>query len=321
MITLPDFLDSIEFVAKNSDYVSINEEAIDRFTKGYVSKEQTHWTDLYPLEYKSDRSSRDELMFALLIGSQAFYFWGFPQKWTIQYKGKTLDGWWALIACFERALEKKLPILDSGFLRSMTGHDAKVFFEGTPEIPFPEERVKIFNDIGTKLQTTYHGSFSHAFRKPMEAFLLLDILSAFHGFDDVALYKGRKIYFYKKAQVVASDIHYLLRNTQYGDIENYDQLPGHADYKIPAIMRSMGILDYSKELAALVDTRKYLLPGSAMEVEIRANMLWATQLMCRRLKEKNISMSPTAMNGMLWNESQKQGSLKYPYHLTQTIYY
>ena len=49
--------------------------------------------------------------------------------------------------------------------------------------------------------------------------------------------------------------------------------------------------------------------GSEEEVEIRANMLWVTHLICERLKPRYPELNPIALNGILWNMSQKKESL------------
>lgn len=213
MIQLSDIIRSIQFVVENSKYVSINQKKLDAFVHNYKPTSSSHWSVIYPIGYERKKSIEDEVDFLFLIGSQAFCFWGYPEKWTIQYKGKTLDGWWALIASFERALERNIPILDGDYLASMSVNDVKALFQGIPEIPLLEERVKILNQIGTKLVSDFGGRFHNAFDKSFDAFSLLQIISSFYGFDDVAEYEGNPVYFYKKAQVVISDIHALLTNT------------------------------------------------------------------------------------------------------------
>lgn len=58
-----------------------------------------------------------------------------------------------------------------------------------------------------------------------------------------------------------------------------------------------------------------------MEIEIRANMLWVTHLICQKLKPKYPDISPSTLNGILWSQSQKKNKKDKPYHLTKTIDY
>jgi len=298
-------------------------KAIDQYIQKISPTQTSHWSKIYPLGYKPRKNSEDELDFIFLIGSQAFCFWGHPEKWKIKYKNKILDGWWALIACFERALENKIPILEGEYLSKLSPKQTKDLFEGKPQISLLKQRQKILNNIGNTLVGKYRGRFHNFYKNTdQEAFSLLENISKeFDGFDDVDKYKGKNIYFYKKAQVVISDIYEIFKNKKFGQIKNIEKLPGHADYKIPAILRKFNVLKYNDELSEFVDNRKEIKSGSEMEIEIRANMLWATHLICQKLKSKYPKISPTILNGILWSQSQKKDKKDKPYHLTETINY
>jgi hypothetical protein len=321
MIGAGDIISSIKFVADNSGFVTLNPEAITAFAHDINLTESPHWSSLYPLGYTHKVSIEDEMDYLFLIGSQAFCFWGNPAKWTVFYKGKSLDGWWALVACFDRALEQHVPILDGEYLANMTEKDAGMLFAGSPEIPLFKERVRLLNAIGRKLAADHHGRFHNALHYPLDALGMLDVISGFAGFDDVPVYKGKPVYFFKKAQLVVSDIAHCLGSASACAIRNLELLPGHADYKIPAALRSLGILRYSRPLADIVDRRKLIPAGTPAEVEIRANMLWAVREICGRLNHRSIKVTPLTVNGLLWNRSQIPGSLIHPYHLTETVYY
>ena len=211
-------------------------------------------------------------------------------------------------------MENGVPILDGNYLSQMSLADARSLFQGEPEIPLLEERHKILVSIGQTLTHKYDGRF-HCFfasTKKDVASLVKNISREFAGFDDVASYHGRKISFYKKIQVFLSYVK---------GIENYNQLVGAADYKIPAVLRKLGILVYAKELADLVDNRIEIPAGSEAETEIRASDLWAIHLLCEKLNPKRPSIYPATLDGMLWNISQKKDKTDKPYHLTRTIFY
>ncbi len=322
-MTSDHFTGLLNYVNKKSKYVLIDNQALDLFVKNFTHTKISHWCKIYPLGYKRRKKDEDEADFLFLIGSQAFCFWGFPNKWTINYKGKKLDGWWALVASFEKALEKGLPILNGNYLAQLSLQDLKNIFFGHPEIPLLTQRKKILNRIGVTLADKYENRF-HNFLKSCksEAFeLLCNIADEFYGFDDTAIYKGKRILFYKKAQVVLTDINFILNNKGLGKIKNIEKLPGHADYKIPAILRKLGILIYNKELSDKVDQRIEITSGSVEEIEIRANMLLATHIISDKLKSKYPQINPVIINGVLWSMSQRKEPGDKPYHLTRTIYY
>jgi len=172
-------------------------------------------------------------------------------------------------------------------------------------MPLLKERKKILNQIGETLINKYDGRF-HIFyqEQTKEAFSLIKkIAEEFYGFNDMALYHGTKVLFYKKAQVVLTDINEIFKRG-YGAIKNIEKLPGHDDYKIPAVMQKLSISEYNSELSKMIDNRIKIPVGSETEIEIRANMLWATHLICEKLKPKHPIINPSLLCGILWGESQ-----------------
>jgi len=73
-----------------------------------------------------------------------------------------------------------------------------------------------------------------------------------------------------------------------------------ADYRIPQVLKRLGILSYSKELADKINRGVLILKGSEEEVEMRANMVWAVQLMYEELKDRMPGILPIEINDHLW---------------------
>ena len=96
---------------------------------------------------------------------------------------------------------------------------------------------------------------------------------------------------------------------------------GCADYKIPQVLRHLGILEYSNSLAAIIDNKKELKHDSEMEIEIRANMLYTIELIKEKLHQKGINMNSLEIDNALWLLSKNKEYKEKPHHLTKTIYY
>lgn len=321
MFTQQSLLDPLNFVSTHSRHVSIDDEAIAKYVRDFSPAHTDHWTKSYPLSPLPTLSLEDQIDLFFLMGSQAFCFWGDP-KWHIEFKGTRLDGWWALVACFHRAIEEGVPITDGSYLQHLNNEQTESLFRGEPEIPLVKERKLILNSIGKALVEKYNGHFHTAFRDcKKDALSVLTLVSEFEGFDDVPLYEGKKIPFYKKAQVVVSDLDELLKTTSGSGLQGMELLPGHADYKIPAQLRMLGILRYDDDLSQIVDSLIEIPAGSALEVEIRANQLWAIHKIVDDLKAKYPTMNASTLNGILWVQSQTKKENEKPYHRTKTVYY
>ncbi len=317
MLSKQKVLESIKHVVDNSTYVSIDQEALERVVKNFQPTQTIHWSDVYPLNYQPRKNPSDEIDYLFLLGNQAFCYWGYPTKWTIDYRSQKLDGWFGQIAAFDRALENGLNILDGEFLANLTLEKTRQIYEGEPEIPLLAARFEMMKKIGEVLVEKYNGRFHNFFEvHKASAFELVENLAAeFAGFDDAPIYKGKEVLFYKKAQLVATDISTVEK------LGGLDDLTGMADYKVPAIFREKGILVYNSQLAEKVDNRIELPEASEMEIEIRANMHWASEQIVEKLKERGIKVNNVDLQNILWIESQDKAKLTKPYHLTKTVFY
>ena len=143
------------------------------------------------------------------------------------------------------------------------------------------------------------------------------IINNFPSFADTRTYDNKTIYFYKLAQLLTSDILHI-RSLKEGITVDYSNLVGCADYKIPQVLRSLGVLVYDKELSDLVDNKNELEENSIYEVEIRANMVVAINLI---KKELNNKVSAIDINDTIWSFSQDKTKKLLPYHLTRTLSY
>lgn len=320
MLSKKLLLGRVKYIIDHSQYVSINVSKISEFTKNFMPQKVTTWNIACPFLYKQ-LNADDEIDFRFIANSQAFCFWGYPQKWTITYQGKKLDGWWALLVSLKRALEEGVPLLDANFLAKVTVSAARKIFKGVPEIPLLKERVAILNEIGNVLGAKYNGRFHNLYQSSSRNALdlLQKIVNEFPlSFDDTSKFNNKKVFFYKKAQLLTLDIMRVYGDTS---ISGLDQLIGKADYKIPALLRNQGILEYNNQLANIVDSRKEILKGSAMEVEIRAHMLYITHLISQKLKQKYPALNEMEVDSLLWFISQQKSKTGKPYHLTRTTAY
>jgi hypothetical protein len=100
-----------------------------------------------------------------------------------------------------------------------------------------------------------------------------------------------------------------------------DKLTAFADYKLPQVLRHLGILRYSPELADKIEQRILIEAGSREEVEIRANTIWAVELMRQELEKMGKGLRAFEIDWILWNLGQDEAFKEKPYHRTVTIFY
>jgi hypothetical protein len=151
------------------------------------------------------------------------------------------------------------------------------------------------------------------------------ITQYFSRFRDTAIYKGHLVHFYKRAQILTGDIWFAfgkLKDTNHPcSFNDISELTMFADYRVPQILRVMGILEYSTDLAHDIDTLKELEHGGKKEVEIRAQTIIAVDLFQKSLKLKGLDLLVLEVDWLLWEKGEVMKDSILPHHRTLSIYY
>lgn len=321
-------LSTTKYVADNSSQVSINQAAILRFCEGFDAKDNRHWLEVAPFDI-SDLEIENRLKFIFLFNSLSFSYWAEPvwsaetqcwhePTWEIKFQRRKLNGSWGLISDLVKCLINGKLELDCKEWANMSVEKlASILNEDGIAIPLLEERLNNVREIGNVLLEKFDGKVLNLVKTASgDALKLLDlIIENFPSFADSSIYKGKEVFFWKRAQVLVSDI------CNNFDFKNIDQLTACADYKIPMVLRKFHILDYSKELAEKVDQKNLLLRGSVEEVEIRATTIWAVENIKKELMNKMPNIKSIEINDYLWLLSQTKNTDDKPYHRTRTTAY
>ena len=96
-----------------------------------------------------------------------------------------------------------------------------------------------------------------------------------------------------------------------------------ADYRVPQILRAMNVLEYTPELASIIDSEngEELPWGGKAEVEIRAQTVVAVELLQQSLQAKGCEMMTVELDWLLWQKGEDTKDKILPHHRTLTIYY
>lgn len=312
-----EVLETTKFVLKNLINVKINKNKIKEFCDHFGESHINHWLNESPFNF-SILSKKEKLHFLLVFNSISFSYWGTP-KWTIDYRGENFDGAWGMIASLGKAFENKIPILNSKFLKNLSEEEFGKILRGNVEIPLFKERLKILREVGLVLEEKFDGDFFNLYKKSGgDSLKLLNlILDNFPSFQDYSLYHGKKIYFNKRAQLLVADISQMFP----GEIKNLSAITACADYKLPMVLRNLGIFKYSKSLSEKIDKKKEILKNSNEEIEIRVSTIWGVELIKEELKKKIPSITSIHINDHLWLLGQIKNPKDKPYHLTRTTSY
>jgi hypothetical protein len=318
-----EVLETIRYVTESSQQVTINKQAISDFSKKLIEDgiEIPPWN----YDYHFFDGGHKTVAYLLILDSINFCFWPKPgvDRWEVQYKSETLSGYYALAASLKKAIESRIPITDAHYLAELNLSTLKQVLGGNGELQLMEERVRILNELGDFLVKEFNGA-AHLLVENAEnsALNLVRLLvENLPSFRDVTEYYGTKIYFYKRAQIFAADLYAAFTGKEWGFFKDMDTLTVFADYKLPQVLRHVGILQYSPSMEHKVDQDILIEAGSPEEIEIRANTIWGVELIRQELTQMGKKLRAFEIDWILWNLGQQREFKAKPYHRTVTIYY
>jgi hypothetical protein len=308
------------FVAEASQQVSIDGEALTAYCRGLARETQVLKPE-WETEFHFAGEEETTIAYVFCLDATNFCFWGDP-KWRRPYRGQWLDGYWALAAALTEEVETNPSFVEADNLSHLDAEGLQRVLDGTPAIPLLEERAANLRELGWWVAGRYEGRYSNIVQAAgLDAIALVRLLvDGLSSFRDEAGYKGQVVPFYKRAQILAADLQGALRSHGWPALGRLDELTAFADYKLPQLLRNVGILRYAVPLAEKIDNQVPLAAGSEEEVEIRGNTVWAVELMGQELDALGLRLPSYQIDWMLWYASQDSKHMK-PYHRTRTIYY
>lgn len=309
-MTLIDKLStSYQYVCDNSKNVTINYTKIDEMVNRIESSQVTHWLNSNPFGLM-DLDANSLIDFLLIYHTIGDYcFWGNP-KWEIDTDLGVMDGSFAIMYL-------SLSRFKQNHNFDMTFAEFGEFLKGNVVIPLLENRYENLVKMNGFLRRNKNAFHELIRGMNSDTELFEFIITNLDYFQDVSKYGQKDILFYKRAQLLTSDILHVKEKKE-GISVDYSHLIGCADYKIPQVMRCYGMLEFSNELAKKVDGGIELKEGSKDEIEIRANALKVIDYIYRKTGMRYPRMN---INDFIWLLGQDKTKMTKPYHKTLTSHY
>ncbi|GFH19570.1 queuosine salvage protein, partial [Haematococcus lacustris] len=261
-------LQTCEAVVRQATHVSINSSGLTKAAATVTETDLRRLSSLTSFDDQMhfvDRSSPEGQALTatalLVVDALNFCFWPEPG---LEYEH--------LAKGVKAAVLADPNCLASGRLAQCQGKDVQALLGWPRPVPLQEERARLLREVGAGLLQHCGGSVTTLLESAQgSAVALVDRVTAlFPGFRDHAVYRGAQVFFYKRAQIWVGDVYGALQGRGLAAFHDIAALTMFADYRVPVVLRVLGVLDYSPELEALVQARQQLMPGSEQEVEIRA---------------------------------------------------
>jgi hypothetical protein len=270
-------------------------------------------------------------MWILVLDALNFCFWGQGDdpdvRWRVAWQGELVDGYVALAAALKRGVDDGLPLHDATWLATVEADTVAHLLRPAPghaRIPLFEARIDHLRELGEGLLALESASPATTLITVADGSaiaLVHEVVRRFRSFNDVANWQGTEVRFYKRAQILAGDLAGGLNGSPLAAFRDLDQLTAFADYKVPQVLRRLGILRYSPRLAETIRRRERIPAGSPREIEIRAATIWGCELLRQALEERGCDVPAHELDWLLWTQRQALSAQAEPYHRTPTIYY
>lgn len=301
--------ESSKYVSDNSKYVKINYEKIDEIIDGGEFNAIRYWLDTNPFNIL-DMNYRDIVNFLLLYHTIGDYcFWGDP-KWEIDTEVGKLDGSYAIMYILINRFRNNNDM-------NMSYEEFADMLKGNVEIPLLKERYNCLVEMNKYLDSIVKDFYDEIKDLKVDIDLLDYVVSTFSYFKDETNYNGVNVYFYKRAQLLVSDILHVRKMLENIEVD-YSNLMGCADYKIPQVMNALGMLEYEYDLEYKLARKEELQEDSIEEIEIRANDLVVIDYIYEKLNREVCRMD---INDYIWLLGQDKSKINKNYHRTRTIRY
>ncbi len=177
-------------------------------------------------------------------------------------------------------------------------------------------------NLGRYLLDSFKGNFAALVEaSESSAERLVQLLKKMPYFNDVGLYNGIEVPFFKRAQITAADLSIAFKGRGWGHFKDLDQLTIFADNLVPHVLRMDGVLIYENSLIECIAAGNLIPAGSAEEVEIRACALHAVELIKNEILISGQILNSPDLDYLLWNRGQQPHYKAVPRHRTRCVFY
>lgn len=279
-----------------------------------------------------------------VIDTLNFCFWGQHgvPRWSVCFNEKTYEGYWALCASINRALQEGIPITDPSFYANVSHKKLEYVFRScnNTQIPLLESRVKVLNEAGTVLIKSFNSSVEEfvASAKGSADKLITLLVHNFSSFRDSVpstrynepVASASQLCFYKRAQIFTADIWACFAATDKHSFHDIGKLTMFADYRVPQALVWLGAIDYSPELLETLTSGEELPHGDPREIQIRGCSIQAVEIIRREIeriakpkRDESAIINSIVIDFALWDYATEHDEqlAKIPIHRTKSVYY
>ena len=275
----------------------------------------------YDTEHHHRGSPASTLAFNLTLDSINFGSGWFP----LLRKPPGLSGYFTVATGIKRRFDEKGP-WSAAELGEIGARELAALLGQDLAVAEVRELMELFAEALRDLGAWLGRRFGGRFEGPVEeaagsAERLAELLAEMPFYRDVERYDELDVPFYKRAQIVPSDLALAFGGEGFGRFRDLERLTIFADNLVPHVLRCERVLVYAPELLARIDAGELLAAGSPEEVEIRAGGVHATELLVAAIRARGGRTCARELDQILWTRGQDPRIKAYPRHRTRCTFY
>jgi len=248
-----------------------------------------------------------------------FCYWVRPgeQMWAVPVAGEQEADAFGLFGCLRNAMEAGLDLADA---RVLHAEAPTLLNAGRGVLPLLERRVEILREVAAVVAERFDGRLENAVAAagPTVGGVAGFLAETFPSYRDERMVGGLTLPLLKRAQLAAGMLHARRLALGSPGLEGAETLTAYADYMLPRVLRHLGVLVYTPDLARRVDAMEELGQDEPAEAELRVATVGACELMADAVSARGVPLCAGQLDYWLWREGF---GVSAPHHRTVTTDY
>lgn len=314
-------------ISREAEFVHIREDMIQPFvdTVDFDSIHVPAWDDsgmfAGPVE--------QVIGWLLAYNAVNFCFWPDPgqPRWCTQLRGKVVgqdDEALGIMAAFGEAIERGVPLCDGAWLSEIPAETLAAILYPAPgagALPMFSERVNGLRELG-HAYLRYGGPMGLIGEANLSAQRLVQLLPrACPSWEDSAVLHGERVRFLKRAQLATAMIYGRFGGEGAGQFSDIAELTVFADYRLPQILRGLGMMALKPALEERIAREDQIVAGAREEVELRAVTVALGDRIRKALDPRFPGITALQVDHLLWRMAVRMHDRLPPFHRCRTTAY
>lgn len=168
--------------------------------------------------------------------------------------------------------------------------------------PALEERARVLRELGHGLLRFFNGSATKLVESAEHsASRLVELMTQyFPSFRDQGVYRGRHVMLYTRAQCFARHLWVAFHGHAWGHFADVAELLPRADAQLPAVLHTLGVMRYSRELQGWLERQADLsMMPADVELELRCAAVHGLMRVCQVLSNLDLQVMPVQLDWWL----------------------